>query len=393
MRFRYRAIDGKGRRQAGLLESDSRAAAREMLASQGFSVLAVRPAPDQAGAAVKEEVLGELAADLARLSRAGVPLAFGLRTLAHGRHGALCQTLEHVAARIESGVSLEAALAGQLGPKARVLAAMAGAGEASGRLEASLDLAARYYASRAEFRRRLISAAAYPLIVLGLTIASLVVFFVVVLPHIDTALADAPELPALTLALLAFGRWLEGWGPMMAIGVLVVMLAVIVLAPVRAWAARKIDAVLLGPAGFGIVLNSMASAFCSTFSVLLSAGLAAPAALAGAARTVASPTLRAEFEAVIPRVRDGEPLAAALADVGRLPDAMIRLARLAETSGRLADCMAEAGDLLDRRARARAEIIGTLAPTLFLLIAGLIIGVVVAAVFLGLGAIADIGIL
>lgn len=391
MRLAYVAIDAEGRRRRGRIDAADPDVAREMLADRGLGVLALNPTRAETDVRASGEELADLASDLARLSRAGAPLAFGARTLAQGRRRPLGEALEQMAGRLESGGSIAEAVSETFGARAEVLAAMAGAGEATGRLADCLDLAARHYAARAEFRRKLTAAAVYPLIVLGLTMASLGVFFLVVLPRIEDALADAPTLPALTSSLLAFGRWLEAWGLTIGTAILVAILACILVPVLRSGAGTLRDRMLLGPLGLGILRDSASSAFSSTFGVLLSSGVALPASLAGGVRAVASPALRGALEAVIPRVRDGERLSAALADVPALPPLVVRLARLGEESGRLSDCMMEAGTLLDRRARARAEMVGSLAPTVFLLIAGLVIGIVVAAVFLGLGAIADFG--
>ncbi len=391
MHLSYTALDARGRRARGRIEAADPETARELLAGRGLSVLSVKPARREAGLRVSGDELSELAGDLARLSRAGAPLAFGARTLAQGRRRALGEALDQMAGRLEAGGAIADAIRECFGPRAAVLAAMAGAGEATGRLAECLDLAARHYAARAEFRRKLTAAAVYPLIVLALTGASLGVFFLVVLPRIEDALADAPALPALTAGLLAFGRWLEAWGAMIGVAILSLVLAMVLVPALRKLAGAARDGLLLGPLGLGILRDSASSAFAGTFGVLVSSGVAVPAALAGAARAVSSPPLRARLETVIPKVRDGERLSAALGGIAGLPPVIVRLARLGEESGRLADCMMEAGTLLDRRARTRAEMVGSLAPTVFLLIAGLVIGVVVAAVFLGLGAIADFG--
>ncbi|GGH08993.1 type II secretion protein F [Glycocaulis albus] len=391
MRLAYEAIDGTGRKRKGQLDADGPDAAREMLAERGLGVLSLRPLRETGWRGPGGEELSHLAADLARLSRAGIPLAFGMRTLAQGQARRASAALESAAARLEAGSPIGAAIRESFGERAHVLAAMAEAGEATGQLAACLDLAARYHASRAEFRRKLVSAAVYPAIVLALTAASLGVFFLLVLPRIETALADAPSLPALTSGLLAFGRVMNEWGGLIGTLILAIPLVLIVWPRLRIAAMAQLDKALLGPVGLGIVRDSMASAFCSTFAVMLSSGIAVPAALASAARAVPSPAFRVSITAVIPSVRDGVPLADAFAGIAHLPPVIVRLARLAEESGRLADCMSEAGTLLDRRARERADLLGSLAPTGFLLIAGLVIGTVVAAIFLGLGAIADFG--
>ncbi|WP_429912989.1 type II secretion system F family protein [Glycocaulis sp.] len=391
MRLAYEAIDTTGRRRKGELDADGPDAAREMLAERGLGVLSIKPLHETRGTGPGGEELSHLAADLARLSRAGIPLAFGMRTLAQGRTRQSRAALEAAAARLEAGSAIGTAIRESFGERAQVLAAMAEAGEATGKLAICLDLAARYHASRAEFRRKLVSAAVYPAIVLALTAASLGVFFLLVLPRIEMALADAPSLPALTAGLLAFGRVMNEWGGLIVALLLAIPLVLIVPPRLRSAALDRLDRALLGPAGLGIVRDSMASAFCSTFAVMLSSGIAVPSALASAARAVPSPAFRVSIDEVIPAVRDGESLADAFAAIAFMPAAVVRLARLAEESGRLADCMSEAGTLLDRRARERAELVGSLAPTGFLLFAGLVIGTVVAAIFLGLGAIADFG--
>lgn len=391
MRLAYEAIDSAGRKRKGQLDADGPETAREILAERGFGVLSLKPVRKTGWRGPGGEELSHLAADLARLSRAGIPLAFGMRTLAQGQTRRSGAALESAAARLEAGSAIGSAIRESFGERAHVLAAMAEAGEATGQLATCLDLAARYHASRAEFRRKLVSAAVYPVIVLALTAMSLGVFFLLVLPRIEMALADAPSLPALTSVLLAFGRVMNEWGGLIGALMLAIPLVLIVWPRLRIAALAQLDKALLGPAGLGIVRNSMASAFCSTLAVMLSSGIAVPAALASAARAVPSPAFRASITAVIPAVRDGDSLADAFAGVAHLPPAVVRLARLAEESGRLADCMSEAGTLLDRRARERAELVGSLAPTGFLLFAGLVIGTVVAAIFLGLGAIADFG--
>jgi general secretion pathway protein F len=116
-----------------------------------------------------------------------------------------------------------------------------------------------------------------------------------------------------------------------------------------------------------------------TLATLLAGGVPLEAALAIAAPAAGNRIVAASVRAVREAVRQGEPLASALAATGAFPPLFVRLAAVGERGGGLADALARAADAEERAvAAALATAMGLVEPALILVMGGAVLALVAA---------------
>ena len=189
-------------------------------------------------------------------------------------------------------------------------------------------------------------------------------------------------LPGLTVAMLAISAFVREWGWL-------VLLAgaaggALLAAALRGEAFRqRFDAAWLGLPLVGRVARGYnAARFASTLAMLANAGVPILKALQAAAETLANRALRADALAALVQVREGAPLASALAAKKRFPGLLAMFARLGEQTGQLPQMLDRAAKQLSGEVQRRAMALATLLEPLLIVVMGLVVMLIVLAVLM-----------
>lgn len=258
-----------------------------------------------------------VAAEVASLARAGLPLPGGLRALADelgpGRTAAV---LREVAGWIEGGQSLEDALrmAGDRFPGH--LRGMITAGAASGRLSEVLETYVDLRRDQAELRRRMWLAVAYPLTLIGLMLLLFFFFAMFVVPSFAKIFADFDaRLPALTEVVLSLS------GPVGLYIVIAVLAAIglflwAIAGPAPYWVRLCVYRIPI----FGPFLRwSRLMPLARLLTLLVEHGTPLPQALRWTADGLAERRLAARCLEAANAVEAGHPLGESLTATGLFP--------------------------------------------------------------------------
>jgi general secretion pathway protein F len=169
---------------------------------------------------------------MADVVRSGLPLAAGLRALGSelpSRRGR--RALVTISKRLERGVSLDDAVAGQLDIVPSHLRVLLRAGLNTGRLGELLEHYLHYARTSLDTRRRSILALFYPMLLILVTVMVVGAMIAFVVPPFEDIFKDfGMELPDLTLAVLWLSKAIGGW----RLAILPVLLLTIVFAWVLA---------------------------------------------------------------------------------------------------------------------------------------------------------------
>jgi general secretion pathway protein F len=348
--YNYEALDEHGKARTGVLEAENAKAARSQLRAQGLVPLAVAPLAASVQTAGESRWsrrvfsstgLSVWTRQLAGLVGAGLPLERALTSLAdEAEQPAQRELVAHLRAEVNAGSPFARALGHAPREFDDVYRAVVAAGEQSGALGAVLDLE-----ERQALRSKLLGAALYPAIVS--LIAFVIVIFLVtyVVPQVASVFtSNKRALPWLTSAMLALSAFVRQWGWAVALGAVAggVMLGM----ALRGEAFRqRFDAAWLNLPLVGRVARGYnAARFAGTLAMLANAGVPILKALQAAAETLANRALRADALEALVQVREGAPLASALAARKRFPGLLAMFARLGEQTGQLPQ-------MLDRAAR------------------------------------------
>ena len=395
--FEAMQIDGKFRR--GVIEADTVKAARSLLRAQALVPMAVSPigagretdsgrsvlqTPLFGGRIFSANRLAIWTRQIAGLVSYGLPLERALTALTDEAED---EKQRHLMASLRSevngGATFSRALAQHPREFSDIYIAVVGAGEQTGHLGEVLERLADDLEERQTLKSRLVGAALYPAIVT--LIAFVIVLFLVgyVVPQIaNVFLGTKRALPFLTLAMLAISDLVRSYG-WIALGLMGGLVFGLRIALKNDGFRERFDTATLKLPVIGRVARDYnAARFAGTLAMLASAGVPILKALQAAAETLSNRAMRADALDALLLVREGAPLAAALAQKKRFPAMVSMFARLGEQTGQLPVMLQRVATQLSTEVQRRAMALATILEPLLIVAMGLVVMLIVLAVLL-----------
>ena len=391
--YAFEALSADGQTRKGTLEADSAKSARTQLRTQGLvplSVEAVQAAKaGSAGALFTRRVLGAQALSvwtrqLAGLVVSGLPLERALASLSsEAESDAERNLVADLRAEVNSGSTFARALAQHPREFSTIYVAVVGAGEQSGNLGLVLEHLAQDLEDQQVLNAKLLGAALYPAIVSLVALAIVLFLVTYVVPQVASVFAGSKRaLPFLTVLMLGFSDVVRSYGWLM-------LTAVVAGIAAARWALRapelryRFDAAWLGLPIIGRLSRSYnAARFASTLAMLAAAGVPILKALQAASDTLSNQAMRRDAQDALVAVREGAPLASALAQKKRFPGLLSMFARLGEQTGQLPLMLQRAASQLSSEVQRRAMQLATLLEPLLIVFMGLVVMLIVLAVLL-----------
>ena len=393
--YAWRGMDAAGRPARGRREGLSEAQVRDALLAEQVtptSITASRQAfaPARAGLSLNEAQAAAFAADIARFLKSGLSLGQTLQIVeTTSEVPVLARLAAHVRGELMAGRPLSAGLSAIPGQTGRYLQALAKAGEATGRLTEILAGGASALKASAATRQRLLTMIIYPLFVMAMAAAAILLFAFAVLPALEPAFAGVGELPATTRAVMAGGKALRLAAPVLGLAVLALVLALALSRAVRDQAIRLLHRLMLTRAGFGVLPDTVFGGLAQRLSIAVGAGVPLATAYRVSVEAIGVEPVRLALEAQEPRLREGAKLSEVFRAIPFAPPMLIGLTKVGESASDLPRVLGEAGDALAARAQEKTErFLSILTPAIVLLI-GLVVGGIVLVVFQGLMSISD----
>jgi general secretion pathway protein F len=392
--YRFEALDAAGKASSGLLEAESSRAARAQLRAQSLvplAVTAVQTSGTGTGGGLRfgrrvfnSTSLAVWTRQLAGLVASSLPLERALTALADEAEDPKQRELvAHLKSEVNAGSPFARALATAPREFDDVYRGVVAAGEQSGALGVVLERLADDLESRQELKAKLIGATLYPAIVSAIAVVIVVFLVTYVVPQVATVFTSSKRaLPALTAGMMALSAFLRGWGWLVA-------LVLVAAGGLLAWSLRneafreRFDAGWLGLPLVGRLSRGYnAARFASTLAMLAGAGVPILKALQAAAETLSNRAMRADAMDALVQVREGAPLASALAGKKRFPGLLSMFARLGEQTGQLSQMLERAATQLGAEVQRRALRMATILEPLLVVGMGAVVMLIVLAVLL-----------
>jgi type IV pilus assembly protein PilC len=319
--------------------------------------------------------------ELAALIRAGLPIIASLEILIERRKNQVFKkALMDVRDKVRGGASLSEAFEAQGGMLPAIYSATLASGERSGEIANVLLRFIAYQKTMVALKRKVSSALIYPAILFVLMIGLVVILITFVVPKFTEFYKDfGADLPLLTRMLIGVSSFVTQNGLFLVAGIVVGLLAF------RAW--------LLTPAGrmardrfvvkvpiVGPVFHRFAvSRFTRTLGTLIAGGIPAVTALEMAARAVGNLSFEGPLIEVEKKVREGSSLWESLETTGLFNDIAIEMTRVGESTGSLADMLANISDFYDEEIETRiATIMVFIEPTMLVVMGGFVVLIMLA---------------
>ncbi|MBI3466105.1 MAG: type II secretion system F family protein [Planctomycetes bacterium] len=344
------------------------------------------PPSGASGKRLTDAEAASLTEQISGIAGAGLPLPGGLRAMAAELPGGGFRTvLLDLAARLEYGVPLDAALE-QMGPNmSEHLRGLVRAGVQSKRLGEILAQYVRSYSLARRMRRKMIASLAYPFALLLVFLMVFSFMFIAIVPKFKRIFMDfGINLPEVTILLVrSSDAAVDSWP--VFLGVCVAVLPV-------GWLTGRL---LLGPAARQRFLYRMPlmgplwrcsrqAQFARLLAMLVESELPLPAALRLAGGGVRDAEVADAAQELAREVEGGRSLAESETRRTRFPGGLAHSLQWGEGSQSLAESLRTAAEMLESQAMVHAELVFRTAPPLTMIVIVVFLGFVVTALFMPL---------
>ncbi|MDA8126946.1 MAG: type II secretion system inner membrane protein GspF [Deltaproteobacteria bacterium] len=395
--YEYVALDAGGRRQKGIVDAGSIAAARQKLRESDVFPVEIAETEDRkqanraAGGAVHLfrrvglQELSVMTRQLSTLLGAGLPLVPSLSALvAQIRHPVLKTTLARIKDEVNEGNSLTQSMSHFPEVFPPFYINMVRAGEASGTVNLVLERLADFSEAQQALRMKIRSALAYPIFMFF--IGGAVLFFLVtfVVPNITNIFSEMHQtLPGITIFLIAVSGFLKAFW--WAIAFILVAGSFGGRFAVKKTEQGRLlwDRIKLNAPLFGELNRKLAVArFSRTLGTLLQSGVPLLAALEIAKNVVDNRLIAAEIQIAAKEVEEGQNLSAPLARSGFFPPIAVEMISVGEQSGSLEPMLLRIAQSYETEAAASVLLLTSLLEPIMILTMGVVVGFVVISVLL-----------
>ncbi|MDH5537831.1 MAG: type II secretion system inner membrane protein GspF [Rhizobacter sp.] len=391
--YKFEALNAAGKSTTGLLEADNAKAARAQLRAQSLVPLAVShvaaAGTQTSGLRFGRRVfnstgLAVWTRQLAGLVGSGLPLERALTALGdESEDDKQRELVAHLRSEVNSGSPFAQALASAPREFDDVYRGVVAAGEQSGALGAVLERLADDLESRQELKAKLIGATLYPAIVSLIAIVIVVFLVTYVVPQVASVFTSSKRaLPALTVAMLAISGFLRNYGWLLLLALAAGFGSLAMMLRNEAFRERFDAGWLTLPLIGRLSRGYNAARFAGTLAMLAGAGVPILKALQAAAETLSNRAMRVDAMDALVQVREGAPLASALAGKKRFPGLLAMFSRLGEQTGKLPQMLERAARQLATEVQRRAMQMATILEPLLIVVMGAVVMLIVLAVLM-----------
>jgi len=405
--FSYKAVDKAGGHVAGTIEAADRRSAVAGLADRGQFVVELvektraKRADGEKKASLdlanvvrfgSRRITGKdvlaMTTQLSTALQAGLPLLNGLELIREQQHKiGMKDMLDDLVQAVSSGQSLSEAMAKHERTFSPLYLSMIRVGETGGILEQTTAQLAAILNRDEKIKANMKNASAYPIFVLCLGIASVVIVLTSILPRIIRTIGGGlPALPLPTKILMALSNFLQGLFTTLFGWIIIALVAAGLYYLIR-WTRTegriKWDAFKLKIPILGSVLRSIAvGRFARTLGALTKGGVTILEALGVVRDTLGNELLGREIDTVAEKVKRGESLAGPLGQSGYFPPLLVQIVSIGEQTGRLDELLLNAAETFDSEADSAINRFMAIFPAVLILLLALVIGFIIAATLL-----------
>jgi type IV pilus assembly protein PilC len=416
-KFKFVAVDQKGKEYSGNLEATDEAEAQAKLRDKGLFPTTVTPADaaakkaakggkKKAGAKGKKDSMSKeismpgfmqsvspkqlmsFTRQLATLVNAGLPLVRGLQVLGRQeKNPMLKKALADMGDSIEGGSNFAEALVQHPKIFDKLYVNMVKAGEVGGVLDKVLLSLAEFMEKVQKIKNKVKGAMVYPIVVLSLAVLILAFLMIFIIPKFQKIFEDILQgqaLPWLTRQVVAFSENFITIGPII-LGVVILLVVAMKFVKKTKKGGYAIDWAKLHMPLFGtLFMKGSIGRFSRTLGELMDSGVPVLQALTIVGDTSGNIVVETAVHEVHDAVKEGENIAPTMESTGIFPPVVISMVEVGEETGELPSMLKRIADNYDDEVdNAVAGLTSIIEPLLIVFLA-VVVGVIVIALFLPL---------
>ena len=410
-RFKFTALDSRGKEVLGEIDADTQAAAVARIREKQYFPTKVEElapggaAPAKKGGAkksglqmeikmpkflqggVKAKQLTTFTRQMSTLVNAGLPLMRALRVLQRQeKNVALRDAVSQMAESIESGSTFAEALAAHPKIFDRLFVNMVKAGEIGGVLDVVLGRLSEFQEKAEKIKGKVKSAMTYPIVVLVMALSILGFLLTYIVPKFADIFGDLTggKMPPLTQFVMDASNVLVHRFPVVLI-VIVVLVVVLKLLAKTDKGRLGIDQFKLHAPVFGTLISKNSiSRFTRTLGTLMAAGVPVLQALNIVKETVGNEVISKAVATIHDAVKEGENMAPPIASSKVLPPMVVSMVEVGEETGALPDMLMKIADSYDDDVDNAVAAMTSIIEPLLIIFLAVVVGTIVIALFMPL---------
>lgn len=329
----------------------------------------------------KTKEVSFISRQLASMTSAGLSLVRALYILQEQQEKPKAKrVLLDIYEEVQKGKSFSEVLESKPGVFPDLFVSMVAAGEASGTLDQILIRVSDHFANANKTNNKVKGALVYPVILLILALAVIILMFTAILPTFANMMSEEDMTP-LSRAMLSFSDSLinHWYIYLIVIGVIILLF----------WVGRKtpsvklkMDELILRMPKVGKLISTIYTGrFARNMSNLYAAGLQMVDCIEKSVSVLGNSYVNTRFEEVVDNIKLGESMSKAVEKTGIFEGMFTSIIFVGEESGTLDTILSKAADYYEEEGdTAITKLVGMLEPVM-IIIMGVAIGLVLAAIF------------
>ena len=382
--FRYTATNAQGKTVHGMADAPSEEALYTKLRDDGLYMSEALQTKRVRSTfrPLKTAVLADFCRNLGTLLTAGVPLVRAFRIMADERSIDPQQRAlyEAVLGELRKGIPLSDAMESCAPAFPNLLLAMIRSAEGTGSIDHACTRMATYYEREHKMNQQVGNSMMYPLILCVLIVAVIAILMTFVLPQFKPMFDQMEKLPFLTQLLFDASDFVGANWPLLLVALALLFFGFkLLLAQPRI--RRQWDRFILHAPVVGVLNRKICTArFASTLSNLYGSGVPIITTLGAARDSIGNRWIESQFGTALDSIRAGHSLSQSIAAIDGFEAKLASSIAVGEETGKLDSLLATISETLDYEAEMATKRLVTLLEPVMIVIMGLVVGGVVAAV-------------
>ena len=390
--YKYTALSNSGQKVNGVIDAFNEMDAVDRIKQNHSVIIKLTPTKGEGEGFLNMEIGGNklnskafivMCSQFAIILGAGIPIGRTVQLIAQKTTD---KPLKRMLTHVEAGRSISASFA-ERGEKLlpTTFVETIAAGEQSGNLDKAFQTVHEHFDKQAKMAAKVKSALAYPVFVLFIAVAVVVVLMVKVVPTF-IAIFDSydAELPLPTRMLIAISNFfVKWWMPMLAV-IIVFFIAYKLYSNTEDGRMNLAKWSLKVPVLGNIQILNAASEFANTMATMLASGLPMTRAITITAKTMSNYFMSTETGKLAVKLEEGRALGASMREANYMPDILVDMVSVGEETGEMEHTLHTIAKYYDAELdQAIADALAKLEPTLLVGLAG-IAGFIVVAIYMAM---------
>ena len=392
-RYEYEALKWNGEKVKGRIDAKSEVEVRVRVKNMGYKLVSFREFTSSAGTtktgtlqslSLKEKI--DFTQTFLTLNKAGLPIIESLIFIEKDASSRQVRLLaQEIKKQIIAGYTLSDTISKYPNLFGQVYIGLAKAGEDSGEIDKTFERLIDLLKKQGDIKGKVISALTYPIFVILLAIAVVLVMLMFVFPAFkDMFDQQGKQLPAITQFCINSGEFLKDKWAVIPLSIAAIVGSIIYL---LRWepSKRKIDELVLKiPLISDLIKAASFSNFLTVLQIAYDAGIPIIECLYLSRTTLSNSVMQDAIKVSIKKMQAGSHLSESLKAANIFPKMILFMVSTGEQSGRLGELMTQSVQHIDQQLDLIIDTLGKLIEPILLIFIGVIVCFLALSLYLPL---------